>query len=414
MKRLFIFVFSLILCIPIYQVTPLADETASETEYSFDSVEFPTLASPFIVVMDADSGELLYNRNGNTQVHPASTTKLMTALLTIENCKMDDVVTYSANAVNSIEPGFANASVSEGEEFTVKQSLYCLILRSANEVAYGLAEHVGGSIANFARMMNDRAASLGATNTHFSNPSGLTDANHYTSAYDMALIARACFNNKALMEIVGYNDTYVIGPTNKSRFTRYYKHRYQMMPGGDYAYPYSCGGKTGYTDAAGNCLVSFAQKDGLRLICVVMNGAEDGRYYDTRALFDYYFNNFHKEFLNESTLNLPDYINLDSANYLLVPNGVDFDELTRKMKYSDQCEAFAIANYYYNDTYIGKMIFSVKPAPENEARGEDIFYINILYLICGVLGVTALTFIIIVICKKRHKYNNKTTKKLRF
>ena len=266
-KKLSILILSIIfiICRPAYTVNVSADDSSA-----LGLPEFPKISSDYVVLMDADSGEVLYSSNADTQCYPASTTKLLTALLTVENCSLTDTVTFSQAAVDSIDYGDANASISPGEELTVEQALYCLILRSANEVAYGLAEHVGQTVSSFASMMNSRIEELGATHTHFTNPSGLSDQFHYTTPYDMALIAQACFNNKTLMKIISHSGVYTIGPTNKSNFTRYYRHRYQMLPGGDYAYKYSLGGKTGYTDDAGNCLVSFAQKDDLRLICVIM------------------------------------------------------------------------------------------------------------------------------------------------
>ena len=175
--------------------------------YSQDEVlpEFPTLESEYVVLMDADSGEVLYQNNGDAKCHPASTTKLLTALIAVENSSMKDIVTYSQAAVKSVGYGDANASISVGEELTMEQSLYCLMLRSANDAAYEIAEHVGGNISTFASMMNEKAASFGATGTHFTNPSGLTDEFHYTTPYDMALIGRACFNNKTLMNILSYS-----------------------------------------------------------------------------------------------------------------------------------------------------------------------------------------------------------------
>ena len=148
----------------------------------------PEIASDYYILMEADTGNILYEKNSDVQCYPASVTKLMTALIVVENCNLSDTIVISKNAVNSVEYGDANAALKEGEEFTVEQALNVMLIKSANDMAYALAEHTGGSLANFANMMNKKAAELGCVNTHFSNASGLTDTNHYTTAHDMALI----------------------------------------------------------------------------------------------------------------------------------------------------------------------------------------------------------------------------------
>lgn len=428
---------------------------AAESDDGLGLPDFPQIVSDYVVLMDADSGEVLYSSNKDEKCYPASTTKLLTALLVMENCALSDTVTYSQAAVNSIEFGDANASIVAGEELSVEQSLYCLLLRSANEVAYGLAEYVGKTESAFASMMNDKATELGAVNTHFTNASGLTDAFHYTTPYDMALIAKACFNNKSLMRIVSYSELYTIGPTNKSNFTRYYRHRYQMLAGGEYAYKYSCGGKTGYTDAAGSCLVSFAQKDDLRLICVIMKSSEEDRYLDTINLFDYYFNNFKKvplaDFdtgLDSGSIDILELTNrFDSSTgisigfsedaYILIPKSVDASKLTGIVTYADNAAytgeegGFACISYYYENTRLGSAtIFINRSSTEGVIPGtngvsklgadsiyqeEDIFFLNIWYIVGGVLVICVITSAVIFVTKsKARRHGRYGSKKLRF
>ena len=148
------------------------------------------------VLMEADTGALLYSKNIDEPLYPASTTKIMTALLVVENCQMDEIVTFSDEAIDNTEWGSSRIGIKKGEQLTVEQCLYGLLLGSANEVAYGLAEHVGGDLETFVGMMNDKAAALGCTNTHFANASGLPDPDHYVSALDLATIARAFFQMK--------------------------------------------------------------------------------------------------------------------------------------------------------------------------------------------------------------------------
>lgn len=160
------------------------------------------------ILIDADTGAILYEKNAYTKCYPASTTKILTGLLTVENCSMDETVTFSRAAANSVTWEDSNLATKVGEQYTVEQALYGLLLYSANEIAYGLAEHVGGSLENFVEMMNARARELGAVNTHFANASGLYDPNHYTTAYDMAMIARGCYNNSTFVNIDSTEDTY--------------------------------------------------------------------------------------------------------------------------------------------------------------------------------------------------------------
>lgn len=171
---------------------------------AFAAAEWPdniSISAEGGIVMDAGSGAVLYGKNIHTAYFPASITKILTALIVIENCDMDDIVTFSRNAVHNVEPGSTSAGMDVGDQLTVRDCLYALVLRSANEVANALAEHTAGSIEAFADMMNERAASLGCTDSHFCNPSGLNNPDHYTSAYDMALIAQAAFQNEAFVTI---------------------------------------------------------------------------------------------------------------------------------------------------------------------------------------------------------------------
>lgn len=203
----------------------------------------PDVNSNSCILIDADTGSILFERNSHEKCYPASTTKILTGLLTIENCNMDDVVTFSQSAANSINVyEDANLSSKAGEQFTVNQLLHGLLLYSANEMAYALGEHVAGSIDAFVDMMNAKAKELGALNTHFANASGLYNTDHYTTAYDMAMIARGCYNNASFVSIDSTADAYVIPATNMSA-QRTIRHRHKMLKGRAYYYEYCKGGK---------------------------------------------------------------------------------------------------------------------------------------------------------------------------
>ena len=247
----------------------------------------PTIQSEGAVVIDAATGTVLYGKNQNTRYYPASITKLMTALLVLENCQLGDTVTFSRTATENLESGAVSLKLTEGDKLTVEQCLYGLLLKSANEVANGLAEKVSGSVSGFAGLMNQKAAALGCTGTHFANPNGLNDSNHYTTPYDMALIARAAFQNDTLRKI----DTTLSYkfPATKNAGERTITMGHKMMYSTDSRYyPGIIGGKTGYTSKAGNTLVTGAEKNGVRLIAVVMK-SKSTHYADTKALLDYGF-----------------------------------------------------------------------------------------------------------------------------
>ncbi len=251
------------------------------------TISKPEIQSEGAVVMDAATGRILYEKNGGTQYYPASITKLMTALLVIERCNLDDTVTFSAKATTNLEAGAVSLNITEGDKLTVRQCLYALLLKSANEVANGLAEHVAGSNEAFAKLMNEKAASLGCTNTNFVNPHGLNNSNHYTTARDMALIARAAFQNDTLRTI----DTtlsYQFPATKKGKAKTLTMGHKMMYTTDSRYYPGIIGGKTGYTSLAGNTLVTGAERDGVRLIAVVLK-SKNSHYADTKALLDYGF-----------------------------------------------------------------------------------------------------------------------------
>lgn len=242
-------------------------------------------------MLDASTGKVLYGKNENTRYYPASITKLMTAMLVLENCGLNDTVTFSETATTNLESGSVSLKLTAGDKLSVKDCLYALLLKSANEVANGLAEHTSGSISAFVDQMNARAKALGCTGTHFANPNGLNDSQHYSTPYDMALIARAAFQNTTLCQING-TLSYTIPATKNVSTTRTISLGHKMFyPNDSRYYEGIIGGKTGYTSLAGNTLVTCVERDGVRLIAVVMK-AKSTHYTDTKALLDYGFEHY--------------------------------------------------------------------------------------------------------------------------
>ena len=258
----------------------------------------PSIEGQAAVVINLQNGGILYAKNADTVLYPASITKILTCLLACENLDMDMTFAMSQSAAFGIEPGSSSIYGDTDEVFTVEQAMMGLMLESANEMALMLGELVSGSEKKFIELMNERAAEIGCTHTHFNNPNGLPDENHYTSAADMAKIMMECWKNELFRKFCS-TLSYEIPPTNKQPETRYLSNHHKMMEGKERAYEGVLGGKTGYTMAAGNTLVTFAYRDSLRLGVVVLNSI-DGAYEDTAKLLDYGFGNFRKVYMKRA------------------------------------------------------------------------------------------------------------------
>ena len=273
----------------------------------------PDIAADTAVVMDLDTGAVLYDKGKDAQRFPASITKIMTALLILENCSDRNAqVTMTETGMADAYSGSSNVNPTLGEVFTVDQCLEMILVKSANDVSTQMAEYVGGSVQGFADMMNARAAELGCTNTHFCNASGLENNDHYTSPYDMALITREALKQDRFREILGMQSV-TIPATNMSGERHYGTHVQMMVPGNQFYYESCIGGKTGYTDISKSTLVAVAQRDGRTLIGVIM-GHPDGNliFQDMGAILDYGFQNFTQtdmscgqEMLSGGTATLP-------------------------------------------------------------------------------------------------------------
>ncbi|NDO45721.1 D-alanyl-D-alanine carboxypeptidase family protein [Clostridium sp. MD294] len=244
------------------------------------------------ILIDATTGEILFEKNSNKREYPASITKIMTALLAFEANKMNEIITFSHNAIYGIEPGSSHIALQEEEQITMEQAIYALLLRSANEAALGIAEQIDASVEKFAEHMTTRAKELGCKNTNFVNPHGLHDENHYTTAYDMALIAKEALKFQEFRKIIK-TIYYEIPPTNKQNETRYLYGQHQMIkPPSIYVYEGCEGGKTGFTNEAQNTLVTYAKRDNTELIAVVFQCKGVQHYEDTIKLFDYGFSHY--------------------------------------------------------------------------------------------------------------------------
>ena len=292
-------IFAIILCSTFsYTLAVTLAEKTNELEKN--------LSSEAVLLMEASTGKVVYEKNGYEKKNPASTTKIMTAILAIEHCNLNETATASEFAINSVPSGYSTANIQIGETLSVKDLLYALMLQSANESAVILAEHVSGSQEAFANLMNEKAKELGCKNTHFINPNGIHNENHYTTAYDLALITQYAMKNQTFRDIVKTTSFTLPATTSYPSESRTYANTNNLIiydarnRPDNYYYKYATGVKTGYTSAAKNCLVASAEKNGIEYISVVLGasityestGSVSHRYVDTISLFDYAFDNF--------------------------------------------------------------------------------------------------------------------------
>jgi len=252
----------------------------------------PYVTAPSAILIDAKSGKVLYEKNADEKHYPASTTKVMTGLLAVLHGKMDEIITIGKNPP-LVERGSSQIYLITGEQLTMEQLLYATMLESANDAAVAIAEHISGSVSEFAELMNSKAKELGAANTNFVNPNGLHDDNHYTTARDLAMIAKYAMTLDTFRSVVK-EVKYTIPKTNKQEERNYITNSNKLIwkSYDKFRYEYATGIKTGYTVKAKQCLVGGAKKGDLELISVVLGAEGQNIYSDTVALFEYGFANY--------------------------------------------------------------------------------------------------------------------------
>lgn len=294
---LILLIFLLTFVLSLFPTTSFADSSIS-------------IYAPHCILMEASTGKIIYEKDAYTKAYPASTTKIMTAILALENCKLTDTATVSHNAIYSVPLGYAHAYLKEGEVLTIEQLLHVLLIPSANDAANVLAEHIAGSISSFTTMMNTKSLEIGCKSTNFVNANGIQEKDHYSSAYDLALIGHYAMQNETFKSIVS-KTKYTLPATNKyPKNDRYFKTTNELIIPDErdsvdnYYYEYATGLKTGYTEAAKDCIVASAKKDDKEFIAVIL-GAErtenglSGRFIDCKNLFNYAFENYKTHTINE-------------------------------------------------------------------------------------------------------------------
>lgn len=382
------------------------------------------------VVMEQETGTVIYNKAMEEKRYPASTTKIMTALVALENSSLTDTVTFTAEGLREAVPGnsYVTPVLQVGETLTMEQCLYAIMLVSGNEVSTQVAMQVGGSLEGFVELMNQKAEELGCRNTHFVNANGLHDENHYTTAYDLALIARAAYENEDFRKITG-TKYYTIPATNMTSQPRELSNHHALLgEGGDWSYEGCLGGKTGYTDAALNTLVTYFEKEGTVYIAVVMHYKGTQIFTDTVMLAEYA-----KEF--EKLHVIPEAY-LVSGGVAVVPKGTQPDEVEIEMQgdgtSKEEKERLLFHGYQTGEAVVNEAarIQDEEAAQEEEEQireelekeqteseslwenQEETFFYECIMVILGGLILLGLVMIIISVLarKKRRKKKSKKRK----
>ena len=261
------------------------------------NLDQPSISAKSAILLDNRTNKVIYSKNENEKMYPASTTKILTAIIVLENANLNDVATASYNAIMSIPEGYSTANIQIDEQLTVEQLLELLLVHSSNDAANVLAEYVGGSIDSFVAMMNTKLHELNLTNSHFTNSYGKHDENHYTTASDLAIIMKYCLKNDTFRKIAGQASC-AIPATNKSPSRTYSSTNELVIPKSPNYNRNLTVGKTGFTTEAKKCLISSAYKDNLELICVVLGS--DNQFLDTNTLYDYAYSNYSiREIVND-------------------------------------------------------------------------------------------------------------------
>ncbi|MBP3501891.1 MAG: D-alanyl-D-alanine carboxypeptidase [Clostridia bacterium] len=409
-----------ILTIIVFILSILTKYSYADTQNNLEinnSYNNITLYSNESILIDSTTGQILYEHNAYEKAYPASTTKLMTAILTLENCNLSDSIIINKEALNGIPKSYTTAALRADETLTVEQLLHVLLIPSANDAANVLAYHIAGSIDDFAIMMNAKAKEIGCQNTHFVNPSGIHNDEHYSTAYDMALIGKYANTFEKIREIATQTNYSLPNlPDGKERIFK--TTNTLITPKNKYYYEYATGLKTGYTDKAKSCIVAKAKKDDIELICVVLGGdkTEDlksERELDCHTLFEYGFNNFKyhticskNTSLDKSNLtNIP--ANLQDANLVfsedlnILVNNANYQNITSNIEWKNDLQL-----PIYKDTVVGSITYNIDGKLYNVdlLSSSDILPTNsntMLYFFYILLAILLIIIIITIFTNKR-------------
>ncbi len=360
------------------------------------------ITSTAAVVMEESTNTVVYAKNMDQPLFPGGTVKVMTTLLALENSQLTDSVTMTSTGVSGVTDGGANISAQLDEVFTMEQCLYAIMMVSANDIALQVAEHLGGSVEGFVQMMNARAAELGCTNTVFTNPTGLPDENQHTTAHDMALIMKAALENESFRTIAGA-PSYTISATNVSGGERVLTNNFSMMNAANAAYYQNClGGREGFTEASGSTLVCGAEKNGVTLIAVVLQGASGTTGTEAGALLNYGFDNFQMLSLGDTDFNMI------SGGNVYIPASAAAESLTTQDGTVENSQY--TRTYFFGGAQVGTSVMAAEleqdtalldQSQQNIKAAQDFSqsHTNLPYYLIAGGGALVLLFLLFMIIK---------------
>jgi len=398
----------------------------------------PIVSAESAILMEINTGTVLYEKNIHEHQYPASTTKILTTLIASEQSELSEVVEFSHDAVFDTPRDSNHIAMNPGDTLTMEQCLNAILIRSANEVCYAVAEHIGETREGFAQMMNNRAKELGCVDSNFVNPNGLPDDNHYTSAYDLAMIGRGFFANEMLCRIT--TTPKLVIPKEEEDLIEW--NQMELIPGRGYAYEYLVGCKTGYTNVARSSLVSCAEKDGLKLICVVLNDEAPYQYEDTIALFNYGFSNFDKINVSQTETkynigntgaaysdndvfgNSQPILSLNKEDCIILPKTATFQDAVSTISYeTENANQAAIITYTYEGVPIGSAsvdlainkeenyVFdtvddaTAKENSDSHTEETSFIFINVVKVFLWIVGIAGAISLIIIIWSIMKNYH---------
>lgn len=408
-KRLSAALLALGICISLISPVPAkAAEVTENTGISTNAIpgwpQAQDITSTAAVVVEESTSTILYAKNMDQPLYPSSAVKIMTCLVALENSSLDEQVTMTETGIAEVTDGSANISSQLGEVFTMEQCLYAIMVGSANDIALQVAEHVSGSVEAFVQKMNEKAKEVGCKDTVFTNPTGLPDENQHTTAHDLARITRAAMQNDTLRTISS-SVSYTIPATNLSGGDRVLTSNFTMIKPGDPAYYQGClGGKEGFTQASGSVLATAANRNGMTLICVVLNGASGQTDDEAIALLDYGFNNFKKVSLGNNDFSIV------SGGTVIIPSSASASDL--KTTDQKQDDGTLKRKYFFgNDKQVGSAKVEVRDTNANkqalaesekhleEAQDFSNVHTNFPYYLIGGIGIILLALLIWAIVK---------------
>lgn len=397
------------ICVSLLSPVPAkAAEATENTGISTNAIpgwpQAQDIASAAAVVVEESTSTILYEKNMNQPLYPSSAVKIMTCLVALENSSLEEQVTMTETGVAEVTDGSANISSQLGEVFTMEQCLYAIMVGSANDIALQVAEHVGGSVEAFVQKMNEKALEVGCKDTVFTNPTGLPDENQHTTAHDLARITRAAMQNETF-RVIASAPSYTIPATNLSGGDRVLTSNFTMTKPGDPSYYQGClGGKEGFTQASGSVLATAAERNGMTLICVVLNGVSGQTDDEAVSLLDYGFNNFKKLSLGN------DDFSIVSGGTVIIPAAASASEL--KTKEQKQDDGTLKRKYFFGDNkQVGSAKVEIRDTSANkQALAENEKYLeeaqdfsdahtNFPYYLISGIGIILLGLLIWAIVK---------------